>query len=49
VAALWTQKLMKAAKPFTADMVITRMRETVMPLPLDEEDVGRGLVQAPQK
>ena len=49
VAALWAERLMKK-KQFSAANVIDKIKETALGLgPLfRQEDIGRGLVQAPQ-
>jgi subtilisin family serine protease len=48
VAALWAQKLMLTGQA-TSQRIIDKLRESAVILPgLDENDVGRGVPQAPQ-
>jgi subtilisin family serine protease len=50
VAALWAEHLTKGGSLFSAADVVEQLKSTAKALPgLDRDDVGRGLVQAPQR
>jgi subtilisin family serine protease len=49
VAALWAERLILKGQAFNAARVVRAVEGGVLPLPhLDDEDVGLGIVQAPQ-
>src|SRR5262245_48774442 len=47
VAALWSDRMLQRGRPFQATQVISQMEAAALRLPIDEADVGLGLVQAP--